>query len=230
MRLFYKAIELDPGFALAYALVARCFARRKENGWRADVARETAEAARASYRTIEIGKDDSVALSFAAHVLAYVVGDLDAAASACERALSQNTNVAMGWASSGYVKVLLGDPEVGIEHEQRAMRLSPHDPHIHLYYNFTAMACFYAGRHDEAVDWAESAVRERPHSRANLRTYAASLAATGRVEDAQRIIERLCKLAPSLRLSNMEDVLPPFRRSEYRAKYIEALRTAGLPE
>ncbi|NKJ74095.1 hypothetical protein ELI13_12870 [Rhizobium ruizarguesonis] len=35
---------------------------------------------------------------------------------------------------------------------------------------------------------------------------------------------------PALRLSNLADVLPPFRRPDDRNRYIEALRMAGLPE
>src|SRR6266498_3440975 len=33
LRLFYKAIELDPDFALAYARAAHCYTIRKVNGW-----------------------------------------------------------------------------------------------------------------------------------------------------------------------------------------------------
>ena len=33
LPLFYKAIELDPNFAAAYGLAARCYGRRKTAGW-----------------------------------------------------------------------------------------------------------------------------------------------------------------------------------------------------
>ena len=40
LRLFYKAIELDPDFASAYGMAAWCYGWRKMNGWMADRSRE----------------------------------------------------------------------------------------------------------------------------------------------------------------------------------------------
>jgi adenylate cyclase len=60
-RLFQKAIELDAGFASAYAMAAYCFAVRKASGWVTDRALEIAEAARLARRAVELGKDDAVA-------------------------------------------------------------------------------------------------------------------------------------------------------------------------
>ena len=60
--------------------------------------------------------------------LAFVVGDLDDGAALIDRALVLNPNLAWAWFFSGWVKVWLGEPEVAIEREARAMRLSPHDP------------------------------------------------------------------------------------------------------
>jgi TolB-like protein len=42
LRLFYKAIELDPDYALAYALAATCYVWRRLNGWMIDSVRESA--------------------------------------------------------------------------------------------------------------------------------------------------------------------------------------------
>jgi len=63
-----------------------------------------------------------------------------------------------------------------------------------------------------------------------MRVLAASHGLTGRLDEAQRIMTRVRQLDPTLRISNLEDVLPPFRRAEDRASYIEGLRKAGLPE
>ena len=230
LRLFYKAIQLDSGFAAAYALAARCFIFRKTNGWMTDRMAEIDEAARLARCGIELGKDDAVALSHVAHVLAYVVGDLDHAASICDHALALNANAAVGWGVSGFIKVLLGEPDAGIERVAHAMRLSPRDPLAFAWYLYTSIAHFYAGRNDEATSWSERGLRELPNHPGLLRSYAASSASAGRFEDARKAMERLRQLAPSLRLSNLEDVLPPARRPEDRRKYVEALRKAGLPE
>src|SRR5262249_19191442 len=43
---FSRAVELDPGFASAYGMAARCYDQRKLNGWVTDSGQEATEAAR----------------------------------------------------------------------------------------------------------------------------------------------------------------------------------------
>jgi adenylate cyclase len=79
LRLFYKAIELDPEFSSAYGMAAWCYARRKGSRWMVDRVKETAETARLAPRVVELRKEDAVALSRGGFALAYVVGDLTTA-------------------------------------------------------------------------------------------------------------------------------------------------------
>ena len=59
---FSRAIELDPTFASAYGMAARCYDQRKLNGWVSDSEQERAEAARLARKAVEHGWDDAVAL------------------------------------------------------------------------------------------------------------------------------------------------------------------------
>jgi adenylate cyclase len=52
----------------------------------------------------------------------------------------------------------------------------------------------------------------------------------GRPEQAHKAMARLRQLNPALRISNLKDVLPPFRRAEDLSRLEEGLRQAGLPE
>jgi hypothetical protein len=61
LRRFYRAIELDRDFASAYDMAA--FVWRKVNGWIGNRAQEIAEAARLARAAVDLGADDSVALS-----------------------------------------------------------------------------------------------------------------------------------------------------------------------
>jgi hypothetical protein len=63
-----------------------------------------------------------------------------------------------------------------------------------------------------------------------LRTVAASHALAGRLAEAQQIMGRLRQLDPALRISNLGELLPQFRRAEDRARIVDGLRKAGLPE
>ena len=67
LRLFYKAIEVDPDFATAYGMAAWCYFWRIVNGWTIDRVQEVAEATRLAGRAAELGKDDAIALADSAH-------------------------------------------------------------------------------------------------------------------------------------------------------------------
>jgi hypothetical protein len=73
------------------------------------------------------------------------------------------------------------------------------------------------------------ALREWPDYQTALRIAAASNALAGRLEEARNVLERLQKLDPKLRISNLEDELGPYHRPQDVVRYIEGLRSAGLP-
>jgi len=126
--------------------------------------------------------------------------------------------------------VWLGEPDRAVEHFAHAMRVSPLGPHLFLLQQGIALAHFFAGRYDEALSWAKMALREQPDCHAALRTGAASCALAGRDEEAKGLMARLLEIDPALRISNLQNLLGPYRQPEYQAKYTDALRKAGLPE
>jgi hypothetical protein len=111
----------------------------------------------------------------------------------------------------------------------RAMRLSPHDPHVFNMQAATACAHFFAGRNSEAALWAEMARRNQSRHLLATCMGAASNALLGRQAEAEKVIVHLSQLSPGLRLSNLGDRFP-IKRSEDLAKLTDALRKAGLPE
>jgi adenylate cyclase len=229
LNLFYKAIELDPEFASAYGMAAWCYIWRKLNGWVTDRAQESAEGARLARRAVELGKDDAVALTRGGHALAWFVRDLDNGAACIDRALVLNPNLAAAWNLSGWVRAYRGELDLAIEHHARAMRLSPLDPILYNMHVGTAFAHFLAGRYEEATKWANRALSEQPNYPAANRILAASNALAGHLNEAHEAMAHLRELDPSLRVSNLTDVLP-LRRPEDVAKFAEALRKAGLPD
>jgi TolB-like protein len=229
VKLFAKAIELDPHFAAAHGMAAWCYDLRKWNGWMVDDVRETAEAARFAERAVELGKDDAVALCTGGFALAHVVGDLDAGAAFIDRALMLNMNLSTAWNASGWVRAYLAETEIAIAHLERAMRLSPLDPLMYLMQTATALAHFVAGRNSEAALWAGKAFRQQPNSLATLRLMAASNALCGHLAEAQKAIAYARRLDPNLRVSNIKDRVGRFRPEDF-TRYAEALRLAGLPE
>ena len=229
LPLLYRAIELDPGFASAYGMAAWCLFWRKINGWTMDRAQEVAEGARLARRAVELGKNDAVALTRGGHALGHFGGDLASCIALLDRALVLNPNLAAAWYLSGFQRISRGEPDDAIERIARAMRLSPLDPEMIRMQTGTALAHLLAGRFDAALTWAARASRELPSFLLAVGIIAAGHALAGRPDQARRAIQDLRRLAPALRISNLEDWVL-LQRPEDLATLTDGLRRAGLPE
>jgi TolB-like protein/Tfp pilus assembly protein PilF len=226
---FRRARELDPGFAAAYGVAARCYVQRKTMRGLQDYAAEHAEAIRLARRAVELGQDDAVALCTAAFALFDFAHDFDIADSLMERSLQLNPNLAMTWIFAGWGKVHCGEAAVAIERFKRALTLSPQDPQILSMYAGLACAYFVAGNYEEALSWAVKADRERPNIALLHCTFAACYGLTGRLEEAVQAVARLRHFAPDLRVSNSDDVLV-FKRATDTERWRKGLTLAGLAE
>jgi TolB-like protein/Tfp pilus assembly protein PilF len=229
LDLFSKAIELDPHFAAAYGMAAFCYVLRQQSGWISDRAIEVANATRLARRAVELGKDNAVALHRAGHVLAYVGHEFDAGASFIDRALALNPHLASAWLSSSCLRLWIGKPDIVIAHSSQFERMSPLDPQMPLVESVGAFAHFFAGRYNDALSQIEEVLHENPDFHLALRVSCAANALAGRLEQAQQAAERLHRIDPKLRVSNLSD-LTPLRRPDDAAKYAEGMRRAGLPE
>jgi TolB-like protein/tetratricopeptide (TPR) repeat protein len=229
LRHFHRAIEVDLNFAAAYGMAARCYSQRKGSGWMVDRLAETAEAERLALRAVALGKNDAVALCTAGHALSFVVGNHDDGAALIDQSLVLNPNWAWAWLFSGWTRVWSGEPELGIEHVTRALRLSPQDPQVSNMHAALAAAHFFAGRYEEASSWAGMVGREQPNHLIGACVHAASKALSGKSAEAHRAVARVRQIDPNLRLTNLSELIP-IKRAEDFARWTDGLREAGLPE
>ena len=230
LRCFYRAIELGPDLAAAYAMAAMAYARRKGSGWVDDRDREIAEIKRLTRQATRLSPDDAVALSLSGFSLANAAGELDDGAGLVDRALHLSPNLAPALLASGWVNVWLGKHDLAIEHLSLAMRLSPLDPFTHMMLIAAAHAHCFAGRFEESAHCAERALRLNPEARPGVRIAAASYALAGRDAEARKMLARYLQLDPARRVSNLRETMGAYRYEEHMAQYEDGLRKAGLPE
>lgn len=229
LRLFYKAIELDPEFGCAYGMAARCQVWRGANAWISED-NEKDEVLLLARRAVVFGSEEAAALAAGGLALAYIAHDLDAGATLIDRALAINPNMATAWHFSCWVRIWLGLPDLALTHERRAMRLSPLDPLMGNMQTAAALAEVSAGRFIEAASWAQMATCHQPDWPPPLGIAAASSALAGRAAEAASAVARLRQLIPALRLSDLTSFGPVRRREDLLAKYVEGLRKAGVSE
>src|SRR5262249_15517513 len=135
---------------------------QRRAGWKTDLPHALAEGEKLARRAVVLGSDDAVALGTAGFTLHQLVGDLEYGDALINEALKLNPNLAWLWLFSGWAKASMGEPELAIEHVNRAMRLSPNDPQRFSMYTALGVAHFIAGRYTQALTFAEAAVREHP--------------------------------------------------------------------
>ena len=226
LRLFNKAIELDPEFGCAYGMAARCQVWRQANGWISKES-ERSEAALLARRAVAFGSEEPAALMAGGFALAFFENEQDAGAAFIDRALALNPNMAAAWHFSCWVRIALGLPDLALTHEKRAMRLSPLDPLLVHMQAAAALAELCAGRFIEASSWAQKAARALHNWPLGLGIAAASSALAGRPEEAKSAVVRLRQLIPTLKPSDLANLIQ-FRRPEDRATFEDGLRKAGL--
>ena len=229
LRFFHRAIDLDPEFASAYGMAAWCLFWRKLNGWAADHAQEAAEGARLARRAVELGRNDAVALTRGGHALGHFGGDLHGCVALLDRALVLDPNLSAAWYLGGFQRISLGEHDQAIRHFAHAMRLSPLDPELVRMQTGMAMAHLLAGRFDAASAWAEKAFAAMPGFLLAVGIMAASHALADRTDEAQRAMQRLRDLDPTLRLANLADWVL-LHRPDDLATFADGLRRAGLPD
>jgi adenylate cyclase len=125
LSLLEQAIECDPHYGLALALAAYCCERLVADDRSKDREADARKGADFARRALEMVGDDPGVLGNAAFALAYFGEDIGAMIALIDRALTLNPNYARGWYLSGVLRLMAGQPDITIEHEEAALRLSP---------------------------------------------------------------------------------------------------------
>ncbi len=140
--------------------------------------------------------------------------------------LNPNLAFAEGVLSMAYSQI--GDYDNTLIHAQNAARLSPRDPARLLWNLARAAAAFATDRYEESLEWGKTLTEIAPDYPAGWRVRVAACSALDRAEEARTALDRLLGLAPRDSLRLIEAVHP--YEPELRARYIDCLRKAGMPE
>jgi adenylate cyclase len=232
-ELLTRAIALDPDYALAHASLAFVRANDCEEYWADDRDAALHDAVASARRAVALDDSDGYAHASLAYVH-QVSGDFDLATHEARLALSLNPNHVNIIMMTGWICVVTGDLEGGIEHIQRARRLNPYMGGFQLW--TLGQALFGAKRYEEAID-AFSQVTDPPTSQ--FLDLASAYAYLGRDSDARSAMSNF--------LDRAKDELNPFpgddpqawrrylewaydrRRKEDFEHILEGARKAGLP-
>jgi len=109
----------------------------------------------------------------------------------------------------------------------RAVRLSPRDPSIAIYYGVAAYARFAERDYKEAIALARIAVRQRGDLVGALRVLVVAAGMAGDTGLASRALQELRRAQPNVSLDWIARELP-WTSDGDREHYLEGFRRAGL--
>jgi adenylate cyclase len=163
-------------------------------------------------------------------------GRSDEAIPEYEAVLALNRNWVNAYAHIGLCKLYTGSIEEVIPAAEQAIRLSPRDPALGLWYWQIGMVHMLQSRIDEAINWFEKARRASPGLRLPHAYLASAYALKGQIgragdelAEARRVTadDRYSSIS---RLRNAEYYGVPKVRALFETTYFAGLRKAGMPE
>ena len=227
--MFERAMQLDPTYATAHALAANWHAVRINQGLSPEPAADLREAERLSRLALTMDRFDPQALSLAGHSRSVLFRDFDQAIELFDRAIAANPSSAIAWLRSSATFSYIGETREARRRADIGLRLSPYDAHVFYSYAIVALASYAAGDYADAAQWARRSAALSPRFTANLRFLAASLAASGQIDEARKAGLDLLRVHPTFRAMRFAEG-HAFKDPAKRRLFGEHLVTAGLPE
>jgi tetratricopeptide (TPR) repeat protein len=223
VRLFEKAIELDPGYAFAHALLAAMFCRRWENEpGSSDSALE--EAYILARRALELDDGESTCHAILGQVC-LLRRYFDLAVQYGRRAVEINPNNQWNAADLGSILIYVGESEGALTWFSRAREIDPYFD-VPWYWRGVAQAHMLVYRYEDAI----SALN---HSRVRQYQIAALTAGChGRLGDMDRAragVAECLSMRPDFSIAQFMRK-EPFKIPADAEQLASSLRLAGLPD
>jgi AraC-like DNA-binding protein/Tfp pilus assembly protein PilF len=226
LDLLERAMQRDPGNALATALAAWAYGQRVVYHFAPTPNEDRARSAELARKAQTLGGDATV-LAILGNALTFL-HDLTTAELMVRKALSIDGGSAWAWSRSGWLDVYNGDADSGIERFKIALDLAPNDS---LAFNsMVGIGCahFESGRYSEAARWQQRALAEHPSATWIHRTMCPAYVLVGAESEAHRSVTALREDYPDLTVSEVQQGLPPLPQS-YCNQVFDALHSVGLP-
>ncbi len=228
-KMFELSISLDDNYAAPHAFTALWHSIRFQQGWSPDKSQDLKSVDEFASAALLRDQNDVWALSLSGHLRAFLFRDFNVAFALFDRALRASPNSAFAWARSSPAFNYIGDPLEARRRAEKALRLSPLDPHIFFTHCTLCIAAYIEGDYETAVAWGRRCHAENPIYTANLRFLAAGLAANGQLEEARRVGATLRSAEPNFQVRSFVDSYA-LQEKKFTARLAEHLTLAGLPK
>jgi TolB-like protein len=223
--LLEKATTIDPHYGQAFGVLATSHTFGAHMGWE-DMAAVAPVAERAAAAALHADSEDPWA-HYALGCVYLFARRFDDSLAEFETALRLNPNFSLAQGYYGLALAYCGRWEEAAVAAQRAMRLSPHDPHAAVYCGIASYAQFVGRNYAEAMRLAREGIRQRSDFVGAHRVLTAAAAMAGQTDIAKAALQELRRAQPNISLGWIAKEMP-IRHGAEREHYLEGFRRAGL--
>jgi class 3 adenylate cyclase/TolB-like protein/Tfp pilus assembly protein PilF len=228
-RMLDTLIDRASRQAIPQAWLAKWHVLRVQQGWSPDPEQDARMALRCTAQALDTDPDCSLALAIDGFVHTNLLKQLDVAEERYDRAIRTTPSEPLAWLLKGTLHAFRGEGTQAVKSTQRALRLSPLDPHRYFYDSLAATAHLAAHDFERALKLAERSLRANRTHTSTLRAMAIAQWRLGRHHEARATMQDLLALEPTLTVGRWR-ARSPAAGFEIGREWAEALREAGLPE
>lgn len=171
-------------------------------------------------RALEMEPTNPIVLALVAHVMGFVLRNLEVAAAYCKLARQAGPSTPLVWDMSAMNAHYSNQPDNALKYAQKASRLGRFSPYKPLFDSSLAIGATGAGQHNLAIKAGNQVLARWPGFLAVMRHLFASYAAMGRMDEASKIAEMIRRRDPGFTEANLGGPDRPFlaESTEYLIK------------
>jgi DNA-binding SARP family transcriptional activator len=228
-RLIQRALALEPDNAMVHAWAAHWHLFYSGQGWSKDYDKTNEQAQQHALKAIALDPENTEALGIYAHSCSRVAYDFDRALLFFDRALRLNPSSALNWALSALTYCYIGEPDEALQRLKRYRELASPELYFSYFETVYTIAYTFKGDYERAVLVGRRAVKANPEFVNGYKPLIASLGHLGRHDEAEAYVRKLLSLEPNFTVEGFGQIYS-MKKAADRARYMEGLRLAGVPE
>jgi tetratricopeptide (TPR) repeat protein len=202
---------------------------RTQQGWSPDPQQDALRALECTKQALDADPDCSLALAVDGLVQTHFLKRLDLARARYHLAVETNPNDSLAWLLKGTMHAFMGQGHEAVDNTQRALRLSPLDPHRYYYESLAGTACLAAEDYEGALRYALSSIRANRTHTSTWRVATIAMWHLGRHDEAREVARTLLTLEPGLTIERYL-ARSPAATFDTGKIWSDALRQAGVPD
>ena len=233
-RAFERALEIYPASVDARIGIAAVLAANLVDGWSSTREQDEARAEQLLLEGLERDQNSSIA-HIAMGILRRTQNRLLESQIEFQAATALDRNNARAHLQLGNTLLYMGQPEAGMPHIEKAIRLNPYDANAAIFYLGLGLCRLFIGQVDEAIDLLRKARAGNPRLPVIHLYFAGALGLSGHLDEAKVALGNALELKPEvnsiarLRAHRPWITNPPFWA--FLEKTINVgLRRIGFPE